>query len=170
VVAGCVTDGTLQSGNWRIDQRPDLVTGTPVGGAFTMTTRAYTSVDPLVPNLASLQLTCFENKPIAKMAFRFKIGTDKNTSFGYRFDGKPGRDAVESRVLLGYQVIVIEDNAALQQFVSDLHGSNVLVVRIRSLNAGTTTAEFKVGGAEPAIEAAYKDCPLSPAREPRRTT
>jgi len=170
VLAGCVTDSTLKSGSWLIDQRPDLITGTPVAGAFTLTSRAYISVDPLVPNLASLHLTCFENKPIAKMAFQFKIGTDRNTSLGYRFDGKPGRDAVESRVLLGYQVILIEDTAALQQFVGDLRGSSVLVVRIRSLNAGTTTAEFKVDGSEPAIEAAYKDCPVSPAREPRRTT
>ena len=39
---------------------------------------------------------------------------------GYRFDDKPGRDNVESRVLLGYTVIVIEDKTAVAQFVDEL--------------------------------------------------
>ncbi|MBI5129180.1 MAG: hypothetical protein HZA66_07040 [Rhodopseudomonas palustris] len=168
VLAGCVTHGSLRSGSWLIDQRPDRITGAPVGGAYTSVWGATNSNDPSIYT-ASLQLTCFENRPIARIAFQFKIGSDRNTSFGYRFDNKPGHDAVESRVLLGYRVLVIEDNAALQQFIDDLRGSAKLYVRIRSLNAGHSAAEFKVDGSEPAIEAAYAACPLStpPAR---RTT
>lgn len=169
-LAGCVSNGTVRSGHWQIDQRPDLITGTPVAGAVTLAAQASNSTDPLRASLAALQLTCFENRPIAKINFSFRIGSDRNTSFGYRFDDRPGRDAVESRVLLGFRVIVIEDAAALQQFVSDLRGANQLVVRIRSLNAGTSTAVFPVDGSDQAIEAAYRDCPLSPAQDPRRTT
>lgn len=168
-LAGCVSNESLKSGSWRIDQRPDLITGTPVAGAFTLTTRASNSTDPLMAAPATLQLTCFENRPIAKVNFGFRIGSDRNTSLGYRFDDKPGHDSVESRVLVGFRVIVIEDAAALQQFIADLRGSSQLVVRIRSLNAGTSTAVFKVDGSDAAIEAAYKDCSLPPAREPRRT-
>jgi hypothetical protein len=169
-LAGCVSDGSLKSGSWRIDQRPDLITGAPVAGAIALTNRASNSTDPLLVSLATLQLTCFEKRPIVKVGFGFKIGSDRNTSLGYRFDDKPGHDAVESRVLLGHQVIVVEEPAALQQFIADLRESTQLVVRIRSLNAGTSTALFKVDGSEPAIEAAYRDCPLSPAQQPRRTT
>ncbi|PZA09028.1 hypothetical protein DNX69_25390 [Rhodopseudomonas palustris] len=169
-LAGCVSDGTLRSGSWQIDQRPDLITGKPVAGAVTIAAQASNSTDPLRVAMASLQLTCFENRPVAKINFSFRIGSDRNTSFGYRFNDKPGHDAVESRVLLGLRVIVIEDAAALQQFVADLHGANRLVVRIRSLNAGTSTAVFPVDGSDQAIEAAYRECPLSPAQEPRRTT
>ncbi|ABD06641.1 conserved hypothetical protein [Rhodopseudomonas palustris HaA2] len=169
VLAGCVTDaGTTRSGNWLIDQKPDRITGTPVAGAITRVWGATNSNDGVIRN-ALLQLTCFENRPIAKIAFEFKIGSDRNTSLGYRFDDKPGRDAVESRVLLGYRVIVIEDTAALQQFIDDLRGSTRLYVRIRSLNAGVSSVEFKVAGAEPALEAAYAACPLT-TTQARRTT
>lgn len=169
-LAGCVSNGTVRSGSWLIDQRPDLITGQPVAGAVTIAAQASNSNDPLRFSVASLQLTCFENRPIAKINFNFRIGSDRNTSLGYRVNDKPGRDAVESRVLLGYRVIVIEDPAALQQFVTDLRGANQLVVRIRSLNAGTSTSVFRVDGSDQAIEEAYRDCPLSPAQEPRRTT
>lgn len=169
ILAGCVTDaGTSRSGSWLIDQRPDRITGTPVSGAFTRVWGATNSTDSAIRH-ASLQLTCFEKRPIAKIAFAFRIGSDRNTSLGYRFDDKPGRDAVESRVLFGNRVIVIDDAAALQQFIDDLRGSTRLYVRIRSLNAGISSVEFKVAGAEPAIEAAYADCPLSPPPA-RRTT
>jgi hypothetical protein len=158
----------LRSGSWQIDQRPDRITGSPVGGAYTMKWGATSSTFIGIRN-ASLQLTCFETKPIAKIAFEFKIGSDRNTSMGYRFDDKPGRDSVESRVLLGYRVIVIEDNAALQQFIDDLRGSSKLYVRIRSLNAGVSSAELNVDGSEQAIEAAYAACPLT-APPARRST
>ncbi|MCP9629847.1 hypothetical protein NML43_22390 [Rhodopseudomonas palustris] len=165
-LAGCVTHSSVRSGSWLIDQSPDRITGTPVGGAYTMAWGATNSANPSL-YMASLQLTCFESRPIAKIAFQIKIGSDRNTSFGYRFDDKPGHDAVESRVLLGSKVLVIEDTAALQQFIDELRGSGKLFVRIRSLNAGTTAVELHVDGSEPAIEAAYAACPLPPAQARR---
>lgn len=169
MLSGCMSNGTLRSGHWIIDQRPDQITGTPVGGAYTMAWGATKSGDPSIYT-ASLQLTCFENRPIAKLNFQFKIGSDLNTSLGYRFDDKPGHDAVESRVLLGNRVLVLEDPAALRQFIAELRGSNRLFVRIRALNTGNSAVDFKVGGAEPAIEAAYAACPLAPEPAPARRT
>jgi hypothetical protein len=174
LLGGCVTDPGpystyAKAGSWRIDKQVDRVTAQPVAGAAALTPTSW-NTNEIGARPASVQLTCFENKPIARFAFGFKIGSDKNTSFGYRFDDKPGRDNVESRVLLGYQVLVIEDKAALAQFLGDLVGSNVLYVRIRSLNSGNTTAEFKVDGADAALQAAYVDCPLPLAPPSRRTS
>ena len=59
--------------------------------------------------------------------------------------------------------MVIEDRAAVTTFVNELAMSNMLVIRIRSLAAGRTTAEFKLDGAPAAIEAAFVGCPLTPA-------
>jgi len=98
---------------------------------------------------AQLQLTCFERNPVVRFSFEFKIGSDKNSALGYRFDDKPGRDNVESRILIGYTVIVIEDKAAVAQFVDELVNSNTLYLRIRSLNGGRTTAEFRVEALRP---------------------
>ena len=162
LLAGCVTNGTVRSGSWVIDQRPDRITGAPVGGAYTMAWGATRSGD-LSIYTASLQLTCFENRPIAKIAFQFRVGSDRNTSFGYRFDDKPGHDSVESRVLFGNRVLVVEDDAALRQFIAELRGSTKLFVRIRALNAGNSAVELKVDGSEAAIEAAYAECPLPAA-------
>jgi hypothetical protein len=63
---------------------------------------------------------------------------------------------------------VIEDKADVAQFVSELATSDVLYVRIRSLNAGRTAAEFRLNGAPTAIEAAFTGCPLSTDQPPRR--
>lgn len=80
---------------------------------------------------------------------------------GYRFDDKPGRDDVRARILHGYQVMVIEDRAAVADFIRDMAGSRTLYIRIRSLNAGCTTAEFDLAGSTAAIEAGFAACPLT---------
>jgi hypothetical protein len=102
-----------------------------------------------------------------RFAFEFKIGSDKNTFMGYRFDDKPGRDNAESRVLYGEQMIVLEERAAVAQFVADMAGSSSLYVRIRSLTNGRTTAEFKLDGPDAAVQAAYADCPIQRRRVAR---
>jgi hypothetical protein len=65
--------------------------------------------------------------------------------------------------------VVIEDRSAVTTFANELSMSNVLVIRIRSLAAGRTTAEFKLDGAPAAIEAAFAGCPLTPAPAPPET-
>ena len=111
--------------------------------------------------LIYLQLTCFERNPVVRFSFEFKVGSDENSALGYRFDDKPGRDNVASRILLGYTVIVIEDKAAVAQFIDELVNSSTLYLRIRSLNAGRTTAEFRVAGAAAAVQAALAECPVA---------
>ncbi len=109
---------------------------------------------------ALMQLTCFVKTPLVRFSFEFKIGSDKNTILGYRFDDKPGRDNVESRILIGYTVIVIEDQGEVFRFVQDLASSKMLLLRIRSLNGGRTVADFKLDGAQEAIEAGFAGCPI----------
>ncbi len=175
VLTGCITDDpppfstAARSGDWLIDRHVDRVTAAPVSGAFLRTLKSNNSAE-LASRPASLQLSCFENKPIVRIAFEFKIGSDKNSTFGYRFDDRPGRDNVDSRVLLGYQVIVIENKPAVAQFIADMAGANQLYVRVRSLNAARTSAEFNVANSGPAVQAAFADCPLTPDTPPRRTS
>jgi hypothetical protein len=171
MLSGCITQDSnfTAAGSWRIDRRIDRITAAPVAGASVTTFNSSHSGE-FGTRPASVQLTCFESQPIVRFAFEFKIGSDKNTILGYRFDDKPGRDNVDSRVLFGNQVIVIENRPAVAQFVADLAGSRLLFVRLRSLNGGRTAAEFKVDGNDAAVQAAYADCPLTPEPPTRRTS
>lgn len=147
------------SGNWKIERQIDRITGAPLPSAQLMTSissnSAATSQRP-----AGLQLTCFEKQPLVRISFEFKIGSDANTVLGYRFDEKPGHDNVASRILPGHQVIVIEDRAAVADFIAGMSGAQQLYLRIRSLNAGRTTAEFSLDGSAAAVQAAFAGCPL----------
>jgi hypothetical protein len=159
---------TVAAGNWRIERTPDRITGVPVPSAQLATTHSSNSA---VPNTkpAAIQLTCFENRPIVRFSFEFKIGSDANSILGYRFDDKPGHDNVPSRVLLGYKVIVIEDAAAIAQFTQELASSKSLVMRIRSLNAGRTVADFETDGGKTAVDTVLANCPATagPVRDKR---
>jgi hypothetical protein len=154
------TANTVSSGEWKIERQTDRVTGSAIASALLMTKNSSHSGEDFAKP-AQLQLTCFERNPLVRFSFEFKIGSDKNSALGYRFDDKPGRDNVESRILLGYTVIVIEDKAMVAQFVDELVSSNMLYLRIRSLNAGRTTAEFRVAGAAAAVQAALAECPVA---------
>jgi hypothetical protein len=154
------TANTISSGEWRIERQADRITGSAIASALLMTRNSSHSGEDFAKP-AQMQLTCFEQKPVVRFVFEFKIGSDKNSALGYRFDDKPGRDNVESRILLGYNVIVIEDKTAVAQFIDELISSNVLYLRIRSLNAGRTTAEFRVAGAAAAVQAALAECPVA---------
>ena len=147
-----------ESGNWQIEKTVDRVTGAPVSSALLKTRASNSAVQ--FPQPAMMQLTCFDKTPLVRFSFEFKIGSDKNSILGYRFDEKPGRDNVESRILIGYTVMVIEDPAEVYRFVQDLASSSTLVVRIRSLNAGRTVADFKLDGVQQAIEAGFAGCPV----------
>lgn len=149
----------IASGNWKIEQQTDKITGAPIGSAQLVTAVSSNSADSKVRS-AMLQLTCFDKTPVVRISFEFKIGTDRNTIVGYRFDDRPGRDNIESRILSDHTIVVIEDGAEVKRFLADMPDASKLVIRIRSLNAGRTTAEFKLDGAPAAIEAAYKDCPV----------
>lgn len=157
------------SGNWKIERQVDRITGAPLPSAQLMT---RTSSNSRVPTQqpAGLQLTCFDKQPLVRFSFEFKVGAEKDTILGYRFDDRPGRDDVKARVLGRHQVIVIEDRATVADFIGGMSGAKVLYVRVRSLGAGRTTAEFRLDGAEAAVQAAFANCPLSSESPKHRTS
>lgn len=159
------TAGSTASGNWQIERQMDRVTGAPIASARLLPhSSSHSAVS--FPQLAELQLTCFQDQPIVRLAFEVKVGSNRNSTLGYHFDQKPGRDNVDSRFLQDFRTVVIEDKADVAKFVDELASSNVLYVRIRSLNTGRTATEFRVDGAPAAIEAGFSACPLKsgPAR------
>ncbi|MGL5167968.1 MAG: hypothetical protein ACRC9K_18950 [Afipia sp.] len=164
-----VAPATTTSGNWQIEKQVDRVTGVPAPSAIVMTRNASNSYAE-DPGNASLQLTCFDAQPMVRISFPFKVGSDTNSIFGYRFDEKPGHDNVNVRFLQQYKTVVIEDKTEIMKFVNELAGSDVLLMRIRSINAGRTTAEFKLDGAQAAIEAGFAGCPLTPPAAPKPDT
>jgi hypothetical protein len=160
------TAGATPSGNWRIERQVDRITGAPLSSALLMTRGSNTAV--AVPQPAMLQLLCFKEQPLVRFSFDFKVGSNRNSVLGYRFDAKPGRE-VEARFLQDSKAVVIEDKADVAQFVDELRTSDVLYIRIRSLNAGRTAAEFHLDGAPAAVEAAFARCRLPPGQTRART-
>lgn len=155
------------SGAWKIERQVDRITGAPVPSAIIVIDNASNSFADR-PRPASLQLTCFDGKPLVRFAFDFKVGTEGNAMLGYRFDERPGRDNAVARFLQEHRTVVIEDRAEIARFVAELTDARSLAIRIRSLSSGRTTAEFRVEGAGAAIEAAFAGCPVTPPAEPRK--
>ena len=168
-LGGCFRDPyvdtaqVVQSGNWRIDRQTDRITNAPISSAL-VTAMASNTYEPF-PQLASMQLLCFIDKPVINFKFQFKIGTNYNSFIGYRFDDKPGHE-IGGQFMVNAASVAIQEPAEVAQFVGELADSNVLYVRIRSFNAGRTTAEFKVDGARAAIASAYAGCPVKPVAPP----
>ena len=156
----------VPSGNWRIERQVDRITGAPLSSAYVITKNSSNTLVGL-PQPAQLNLLCFKDQPIVRMVFDFKVGSNKESVLGYRFDDKPGHE-VEARFLQDFKTVVIEEKANVAQFVNELATSEVLYVRIRSLNSGRTTAEFRLNGGPAAIEAGFAGCPLSTDQGPRR--
>lgn len=154
------TPATTTSGGWKIEKQEDRITGVPVPSAMLIIPNASNSFADFAKP-ASMQLTCFEGKPMVRFAFEFKVGADTNSTLGYRFDEKPGHDNVPAYFLQEYKTVVINDTAEVVRFIGEMRTSNTLVMRVRSLSAGRTTAEFKLDGAPAAIEAAFAGCPLT---------
>jgi hypothetical protein len=163
-LAGCMRDpyvgGGLArvSGNWQIERAEDRVAGRTISSAYVFTRRSsHTNVS--YPLTASLQLTCFRRQPIVKFQFETKVGSNRNSSLGYRFDDRPGREA-PARFLNDFRTVVIEDRGEVVRFIDELAASQSVYVRIDSLNAGRTATEFQLNGAQAAIDAGFADCPL----------
>jgi hypothetical protein len=146
-------------GDWRIERQTDRITGEPLSSAILMTAKSSNSAEAYAQP-AQLQLLCFKDQPLVRLTFEFKVGSAKNSMLGYRFDEKPGHE-IEARFLQDFKTAVIEKKEEVTQFVSELATANVLYVRIRSLNMGRTTAEFRLIGAPIAIDAAYAGCPVA---------
>jgi hypothetical protein len=176
IIGGCARDpfvtqkGETRSGEWWIPHQIDRVTGANLPSATIFAQASNSNLD--YPRVSSLQLTCIDRQPLIRFAFDFKIGSNRNSVLGYRFDDKPGHDDVESRVVRGNQIMVIEDKRAIATFVSELTGARTLYVRIRSINGGRTAVEYPLDGSSAAIRAAFSTCemPAPPLPEQGRTT
>lgn len=162
------SDGETLDGNWYIAHQVDRVTGAELPSAVVFALASNTHAD--YPRASQLQLTCLDGKPLVRFAFDFKIGNDRDSVLGYRFDDKPGHENVESRVLRDRQIILIEDPAALSQFMRELPGASKVYVRIRSMIAGRTAAEYDLEGSAAAIQAAFASCPMPTPPRPKRTS
>ncbi len=154
------TANTTPAGEWRIERQVDRITGAPISNAILMTSRVSNG-NVLIAPPARMSLACFKQHPTVIFAFAFKIGSTRNAELGYRFDDKPGHEP-RVRVVDDYKTVLIEDPHEVALFAGELATSGGLYVRIRSLNAARTSAEFKVAGAPAAIAAAYAGCPLTP--------
>ena len=153
------------TGDWRIEKSIDRVTNAPVSSAQTGTRKVANSTLPFPPP-AMMQLLCFKDEPVVRFAFEFKIGSTRNSVLGYVFDQNPGHEP-DARFIDGYRTVVIEDRDEVARFIDQLSKSKTLYVRIRSLNAGRTSAEYNLEGAPAAIAAAYAGCPITPAKQQR---
>lgn len=159
-----LTAPTQSSGPWRIEQAVDRITGDAIPKAWVTTIKTtYTRTGTHWP--ATVALTCFDKRPIVRIAFAYKIGSNKNSKVAYRFDEKPGQDA-EATILPDYKTVIIDDKRAVTRFLEELAEANTLLVRVNSLFAGRATAEFPVAGAPPAIAAVTAGCG---ADAPKRT-
>jgi hypothetical protein len=165
-LGGCAVDPYVWGskvaavGDWKIERQEDRVTGRPVSSAYVLT-RWGSSTHAVVPQVVSLQLMCFVDKPVVRFTFQAKVGTNLNSFLGYRFDDKPGHE-IGARFVQSSSVVVIEDQAEVAQFVTELATSKSLYVRLRSLAADRNSAEFNVEGAPAAIESALASCPVAP--------
>jgi hypothetical protein len=146
------------SGNWKITEKTDPITGSPASTALLRSSKTMNSALAVTP-AGYLQLGCFKGKPSVGLVFAFDVGNTKDSEFGYRSDAKPGLQ-IGPRFLSNHRTIVIEAKADVERFAAQLIASNVLLVQIRSLTEGQTRAEFQVNGAQAAIDAAFAGCPL----------
>ena len=159
------TASVVTSGQWKIDRISDRVAGAPISSA-TVSAMASNAAEPF-PQRTLMQLSCFINSPVISFKFEFKVGSERNSFLGYRFDEKPGHET-NARFVSSANTVIIEDDAEVAEFVRELATSNVLYIRIRSFNAGRTTAEYQVSGAPAAIASAYATCPVKQPKAPQQ--
>ncbi|MBI4273073.1 MAG: hypothetical protein HY659_00035 [Rhizobiales bacterium] len=151
------------TGKWKFERRIDPITGATATTAWL----EISTYEFLKGNYeGDLQLMCFKNQPIVRLAFNLKVGSDKTGSIAYRFDDNPGRE-IKARFFAKPRIIVIEDKAEVARFAGELAAAEVLHLRVTALTKRGFAAKFPVHGAPHAIKAAYAECPL-PADPPHK--
>lgn len=149
--------GGPSAGNWAISQQIDRISGGNV-------TRAHLSAFTVSGNqrhmgVAHIQLQCFDQRPIVRLIYPFRVGANSSAIVEYRFDQHPGRKA-SVRFMPDFRTVVIDDRTEVTQIAHGLTSAAILYVRVSSLHAGRAEAEFRVPGAGVAIDAAFAECPL----------
>lgn len=163
LLAGCAGDpvaspitNTKVVGTWQIENDTDRITGAPLTSAFNTAPSSHST--EYFAKHATMQLTCFNKKPLVRFSFEVKAGTSTSNELAYRFDEKPGH-TIKARFLGDDRVAVIEDGADVTQFINQLATSKTLYLRIRSLGHGRSSADFNVADAPAAIAATTAHCP-----------
>ena len=167
-LAGCAAkpEGP-DTGKWKFERSNDPVSGMQVTKAWLMIERTNFLSGETVAG--AVQLMCFRHQPVVRFSFSVKIGTDKTAALAYRFDDNPGRD-VSARFFARPQIIVVDNNAEVAQFVNELARAQTLYLRISTLTVGDIRAKFPVHGAPYALEAAYSQCPIDTGKPKTRTS
>gem|GEM_PF-3285065 len=165
VACGDPTLTRYKSGAWDIEGKVDRVSDKPNYRAGTRTRSRSYGAEPLQLELADLQLLCFDNAPVVYFKFLTHVGSNRNSRLSYRFDQNPGHD-VKVRILRDDKTIVIENQDDVMRFVDEMRNAHTLIVQVFSLTEFLSTADFKVEGAQQAIDAVYAGCP--PRLSPRR--
>lgn len=145
------------TGKWRFESRNDPISGAQVTTAWL----SISSYNFLSGNVyaGELQLMCFKSRPVVRLAFNMKVGSDRTAALAYRFDELPGQH-VNASFFAREGIIVIDRKDEVVQFVDQLKDAQTLFLRVTRLRGGGFTAKFPVQGASQAVEATYADCPL----------
>ncbi len=166
VLGGCVTAMAPDAGSWTIERGYDRILGKAAATAELQARSRNARAPQTQLQIGSLQLGCFDNAPVVRIAFNHRVGSNRSSTLSYRFDHNPGRDA-PARFLQTYSTALIEDPNEVALFVEQLRTSSTLYVRVMSHVAGTTTVEFPLKGAPMAVDAAYQTCPVDSPTKPR---
>ncbi len=152
-------------GEWKIEQRADRVADQPVQSAK-LSTRSRNAKaagrNPGVPQLASLQLLCFDGEPVVRFFFTHDVGSNRNSRLSYKFNDKPAVRP-NARILQDFQTVMIEDKKDVAVFASGLRDARKLDITVSALINDQTLAEFNVEGGAAALDASYKTCPVPAA-------
>jgi hypothetical protein len=154
--------GAASSGDWQITAKVDDAAKTK---AFNVKLEARKTAHDglLLPPGAVLQLVCLRDQPLIHVMFAFQIGSKADSEILYRFDDKP-MQPVEARILRGLKIFVIEDKAEVKKFLDGLASANALYIAISSLDQGSTSAEFRVAGAQGGIDLLNAVCRPNPKK------
>lgn len=161
-LGACSGDPTLErfkSGAWDIEGKIDRVSDKPNYVAGMLTRARSSSTELFKLELANLQLLCFDDAPVVYFKFANKVGSNRYSRLSYRFDGNAGQ-SVNVRILPDSKTIVIDDRNDVARFVDEMRTASNLIVQVFSLTKFLSTADFKVEGAQKAIDAVYAGCPL----------
>lgn len=152
------------TGQWKLERRHDPVSGSEVVTAWLSISRFHILSGNFYES--EVQLMCFRSRPVIRLRFNLRVGSDRTAALAYRFDENPGRYA-KAKFFAREKLIVIDDKKEVAEFVDQLQSAQTLLLRITRLRAGTFTAKFPVHGASHAVEAAFAECPVTEKSKPR---
>lgn len=152
------------SGDWQITQKVDSVTGSKLTNVLLRSSKTTHDGLMFAPN-AVMQFVCLKGRPLIHLMFGFQIGSKADTEVSYRFDEGPAQP-VQPRILRGLQIAVIENKAEVAEFLRALPTANALYLVVNSLAEGRTSAEFRVSGAQAAVDVISAVCTPGAASKP----